>query len=341
MSMFTWKREGAFLMGTMGIYVCYLAFGLFQEKVYKEEYIREDGVAEKFHFTMPLLLAQCIVNSLAAWIGAIVFRLEKNKTPPTQFAVVSATYIGAMLCSNAALNYVSYPTQVLAKSCKPIPVMLMGILVLKKVYPMSKYFLVLIISLGIATFMYNPDKAAKVSVDSDVDDSIFSAGTILLLTSLALDGVTAPLQEKLVRSYGPTPNHLMFFSNAWATLYLLVASLCTGDLFESVAFIGRHPAVIKDILVFSVTSAIGQNFIFFMLYTFGSLSISLVTTTRKFFTLLASIVYWGHAMSTRQWIGLSMVFSGLFIDVYMGYLSKSKVLASGSKVLAQPAAKKH
>ena len=41
--------------------------------------------------------------------------------PLGQMSVCSFTYVGAMLSSNASLAYVSYPAQVLAKSCKPIP----------------------------------------------------------------------------------------------------------------------------------------------------------------------------------------------------------------------------
>ena len=32
-----------------------------------------------------------------------------------------------MLASNASLKWVNYPTQVLGKSCKPIPVMILGV----------------------------------------------------------------------------------------------------------------------------------------------------------------------------------------------------------------------
>ena len=41
--------------------------------------------------------------------------------PLAQMSICSFTYVGAMLSSNASLAYVSYPAQVLAKSCKPIP----------------------------------------------------------------------------------------------------------------------------------------------------------------------------------------------------------------------------
>lgn len=46
---------------------------------------------------------------------------EPDKTPNYLYAVCAITYLGAMVASNAALKYVSYPFQVLGKACKPIP----------------------------------------------------------------------------------------------------------------------------------------------------------------------------------------------------------------------------
>jgi drug/metabolite transporter (DMT)-like permease len=62
--------------------------------------------------------------------------------------------MGAMLASNWSLKYVNYPTQVLGKSCKPIPVMLLAVLFRKKRYPISKYIIVFLIVCGVALFLY-------------------------------------------------------------------------------------------------------------------------------------------------------------------------------------------
>lgn len=55
-------------------------------------------------------------------------------------------------------------------------------------------------------------------------------------------------------------------------------------------------------------------FIYTMVVNFGSLMCSVVTTTRKFFTVLASLIIFGHAMSTQQVIGTVLVFAGLMAD---------------------------
>jgi UDP-galactose transporter B1 len=74
--------------------------------------------------------------------------------PYSLFGLVSLSYVGAMVASNGALAYISYPTQVLGKSAKPIPVMILGVVINKKSYPFIKYICVLMIVFGVASFMY-------------------------------------------------------------------------------------------------------------------------------------------------------------------------------------------
>lgn len=47
--------------------------------------------------------------------------------------------------------------QVLGKSAKPIPVLILGVLLGKKHYPAIKYLIVLLIVMGVAIFLYRND----------------------------------------------------------------------------------------------------------------------------------------------------------------------------------------
>ena len=58
-------------------------------------------------------------------------------------------------------------------------------------------------------------------------------------------------------------------------------------------------------------SGVGQLFIYGMIASYGPLTLSLVTTTRKFFTILVSVLWFGHHVSTMQWFGVVLVFIGL------------------------------
>lgn len=43
---------------------------------------------------------------------------------------------------------------------------------------------------------------------------------------------------------------------------------------------------------------------------FGPLTCSIITTTRKFFTILGSVILFGNVMTTLQWVGTILVFLG-------------------------------
>ena len=121
----------------------------------------------------------------------------EDKTSSLYYASSALTYLLAMVCSNMALQWVNYPTQVsdtsclsfnnfeiqhcvsqvVGKSCKPIPVMILGVLFGNKSYPMAKYLFILTVVLGVAMFMYKDNAAAKQTSDSGL-----GIGEILLVS---------------------------------------------------------------------------------------------------------------------------------------------------------------
>lgn len=98
----------------------------------------------------------------------------KDTTKTAYYATTALTYLSAMLCSNMSLGHVSYPTQVVAKSCKPMPVMVLGVLLGGRRYPLVKYLFVLMIVTGVAMFMYKEQKSSSFN-------TTFGWGEILLV----------------------------------------------------------------------------------------------------------------------------------------------------------------
>ena len=89
------------------------------------------------------------------------FRREtKSDVSSKEYALCAMSYIGAMFSSNASLRYVNYPTQVIGKSVKPIPVMLLSVILARKNYPLKKYLFIGMITLGVFLFMYKGSTAS-------------------------------------------------------------------------------------------------------------------------------------------------------------------------------------
>ncbi|NXT38412.1 S35B1 protein, partial [Pelecanoides urinatrix] len=274
----------------------------------------EGAKQEKFKYALTLVFIQCVINAAFAKLLIHFFDAVKaDRTRSWLYAACSLSYLGAMVSSNSALQFVSYPTQVvLGKSCKPIPVMLLGVTLLRKKYPPAKYLCVLLIVAGVALFLYKPKKGAG------SDDHVFGYGELLLLLSLTLDGLTGVSQDHMRGHYQTGSNHMMLNINLWSTLFLGAGILFTGELWEFLSFTERYPSVIYNILLFGLTSALGQSFIFMTVVYFGPLTCSIITTTRKFFTILASVILFANPISTMQWVGTVLVFLGLGLDAKFG-----------------------
>ncbi|XP_066969920.1 solute carrier family 35 member B1 isoform X2 [Macrobrachium rosenbergii] len=250
-----------------------------------------------------------------------VLNQGEDTTQRVYYASCSLTYLLAMVSSNMALQWVNYPTQVVGKSCKPIPVMILGVIIGRKSYPWRKYLFVLMIVIGVAMFIYKDSKATSSTSSSGID-----LGEILLLLSLTMDGLTGAVQERMIAESKTKSGHMMLNMNLFSIAYLAVALLVTGELFTFATFVQRFPEVLSKMMMFSVCSAFGQFFIFLMVSDFGPLPCSIVTTTRKFFTVLGSVLFFGNVLSDRQWIGTSLVFTGLTLDAIYGKAPKKEVV---------------
>lgn len=200
------EHNKKFLFYAAGIFVTYFYYGVLQEKVTRGKYVsqvvdEENGtktaVAEKFTFALTLVFIQCVLNYVIAKLMALlIWKQGEDKTPKLYYGSVAVCYLLAMVCSNMALQWVSYPTQVVGKAAKPIPVLILGVLLGKKSYPFRKYLFILLIVTGIVLFMLK-DKAGS----STVSESAFGVGELLLCLSLLMDGLLGAIQVRFLRFY--------------------------------------------------------------------------------------------------------------------------------------------
>lgn len=190
-------QKQKFFLYAAGIFISYFYFGITQETITRGKYsyqtVEDNGTItvknEKFTFALTLVFVQCVINFLVARIASFIWPQGEDKTHRLYYASMSLTYLLAMISSNMALQWVSYPTQVVGKSAKPIPVMILGVLLGKKSYALRKYIFVFMIVFGIVLFMLK-DKKSTVSEE----ESSLGVGELLLCLSLLMDGLIGAIQ---------------------------------------------------------------------------------------------------------------------------------------------------
>ena len=167
-----------------GIFFSFSYFAVLQEDVYKKPY---NG--EYFKYTFLALVVERGVNALIGLMGICIFGGSGLTIPHRDIFSSGVSQMLAMAGSNEALRYVSYPTQVLGKSCKMVPVMAGGLVIGGKSYSPIEYVQVLLITLGVVVFNLMGKKKKGGS------DSLY--GMLLISFSLVMDAVTGGLQDKV------------------------------------------------------------------------------------------------------------------------------------------------
>ena len=112
----------------------------------------------------------------------------------------------------AALRYIDYPTQILGKSCKLVPVMLMNILLYRRKFAIHKYVVVATVTLGISLFMLYAPQKSKHGKSATASNPVL--GISLLLVNLLVDGAINSTQDEVFVRYKINGTQMMLWMNA-------------------------------------------------------------------------------------------------------------------------------
>lgn len=204
-------------IGIMASFVCY---GLLLE------YTTSGG--RKLH-ELSFLFVTSGLYTLTAAAGRYVRGETPTTIPPSRFAILGLTSMGSTFTSVRSLRYVIYPIQVLAKSCKPVPVMLMGTLMGKR-YDLRRYMNVVMIVIGVAFFMGGGDNSKGKDDGEEKSSSSQILGILLLFISLCFDGGTGAYEDKLMSVHSVQPFDLMYNIQLGKTILAGVSLLVSARL---------------------------------------------------------------------------------------------------------------
>lgn len=184
--------------------ISYLTWGVLQEKIMTQEYVNNEG--KKSHFTDSQFLV--FFNRLLALIVATTYLILKKQlkqtTPLFKYSYASFSNIMSAWSQYEALKFVNFPTQVLAKSTKIIPVMLMSKIISRTKYDFHEYVTAGLISIGMVCFLTGSADESKHSPATTI------TGLFLLVLYLVFDSFTSNWQGHLSKSYGMSSVQMMY-----------------------------------------------------------------------------------------------------------------------------------
>merc|ERR1712008_31120 len=263
------------------------------------------------------------VNRIMAFAVALLcimaIKQPRHKAPLYKYSYCSFSNILSSWCQYEALKFISFPTQVLAKASKIIPVMAMGWIISRKTYEKYEYAVAMLISSGMFLFLYG--SPGSVSGSNSSTTTSFS-GLILLIGYMSSDAFTSNWQKELYDTYKISPFQAMCGVNLFSCLLTSVSLLQQGAFFDSLVFMSQFPSFTFDCVILSFCSAFGQVFIYHhqSIRTCGIYNNNDVTTSYCHFTILLPL--WTCDNCDRS-IGCKCRFHG-YVSQHLLWFSKTK-----------------
>ncbi|XP_043217116.1 adenosine 3'-phospho 5'-phosphosulfate transporter 1-like isoform X1 [Amphibalanus amphitrite] len=297
----------------VGLLGSYLSWGVLQEKIMTKEY--DNGTPERGRFSDSQFLV--FVNRVFALLLSAAYlavvRHQRHRAPLYKYSYCSFSNIMSSWCQYEALKFVSFPTQVLAKASKIIPVMLMGKIVSKNKYEYYEYVVAILISIGMTFFLMGAtEEKNKGTVTT------FS-GIIILIGYMVFDSFTSNWQNALYKEYSVSSVQMMCGVNLFSCLFTTVSLLQQGGFVTSAHFMMKYPTFLADCLMLSVFSAAGQMFIYYTISQFGAVVFTIIMTMRQGLAILISCLLYHHAISPTGVIGIFIVFAAIFFRIFSSF----------------------
>lgn len=289
------------VIGVVGIFGSFIAQGYSHEAIFGRYKMKE---------SLFLTFVQFLGYSSLSFNFFIKLLMKKTKLhAPFWFYLITAlALVGSMALSNYSLERISYPTQVLFRSSKLIPVMLGSYFFLKKRYSFLEILAVFLIVAGLIGISVS---------DKKVHNKFDTIGLIAVIASLFCDAFSSNLEEKAFSTYQATQDEVIAVIYLVGSILVGIASIPTGQFSSGFSKCVNEPYLVVQIFTFSFLGAIGIQFIYLLINTFGSVVTVMVTSLRKAFTVCLSFLLFPDKKFTSYHL-LSIIFigSGIALNVY-------------------------
>ena len=297
------------LFSAVGLVVTFSLWGILQERILTQPY---DG--EFFTYSYGLVFINRLGGLFLSAALMYIFKIEWYYSPLWEYSIPSCANMLSSWCQYEALKYVSFPTQMIAKSFKMLPIMLMGILLNNKTYEAYEYVSAATVGFGLYVFI-DSSEGLDIGTNTTGDTQTIKGtwcGVVLLLLFLTFDSFNGQWQTRMFTTNRKlSPVQMMLITNAFSSAFSLITLIHDNELVASMSFIVNHLELSLHIAAFCICSTVGQLFIFYTIKRFGAVYFSIIMSVRILFSTLLSCLVYGHTITELGFIGIIVVFGAV------------------------------
>ncbi|GAV03291.1 hypothetical protein RvY_13736 [Ramazzottius varieornatus] len=289
-----------FFICSGGIFGCFMIYGYVQEMMFRIEGYKDFG--------WYLTLMQFLQYTLFSFMERKATMSDMTrKIPVRYYLVIGFLAMATIGLSNVSLAYLNYPTQVVFKCCKLIPVLVGGVLIQGKKYGMLDILAACCMSIGLIFF---------VLADNKVQPNFNMTGVLFVCLALTADAAIGNIQEKAVRLYHGNTLEVVYFTHLIGAVYVFAGLLITGEFFRAFTYCYDNPKFYAYAALFGATGYIGVQMVLTMVVSFGAFIAMSVTTFRKALSIVISFLAFSKPFTLQYlWAG-GVVLLGVYLNVY-------------------------
>jgi len=303
-------RPAQFVILSAGVFFFYLLYGYYQELIFSLP-----GFAG---YGWYLTLIQFGYYSVFGKIE-MYFRQEERKVPLRTYTLLALTTVATMGFSNASLGYLNYPTQVIFKCCKLIPVLIGGILIQGKRHGALDFVASCVMCAGLILFTL---------ADSKISPNFDIHGVFMISLALVADAIIGNVQEKTIKQYNASNSEVVLFSYSIGFVYLFFLVAVFTDIASAINYCSYYPKQTYGYaFIFSLTGYLGIQIVLSLVRQFGAFAAVTVTTFRKAISIVLSFVFFSKPFTYHYVYSGLLVLLGIYINIFAKNKDSSLLLS--------------
>ncbi|KAL8500140.1 hypothetical protein ACS0TY_019942 [Phlomoides rotata] len=222
---------------------------------------------------------------------------------------LSAVLMGSNGLTKGSLAFLNYPAQIMFKSTKVLPVMIMGAFIpgLRRKYPLHDYISAVLLVVGLILFTL---------ADAHTSPNFSVIGVVMVSGALIMDAFLGNLQEAIFTMNPETTQMEMLFCSTLVGMpFLIPPMLFTGELFRAWNSCSQHLYVYGVLVFEAMATFVGQVSVLSLIALFGAATTAMVTTARKAVTLLLSYLIFTKPLTEQHGTGLLLITMGILLKM--------------------------
>lgn len=237
------------------------------------------------------------------------------------YITYSVLIITSMTLTNKSLVKVDYSFKILSKSLKIIVTIIIGKLFFSKHYEYYDYLASLMITTGLI-IVYIPGMGNVVEDDKyNILNNIDFSGLVIILIALFMDAMSVNFQELITFYYNRSLEELTMCYSTLGIIILLPNCMIFEITKLQLITIINNTNLILCIISYSIFSFLSLYCIGKLIQEIGSLPTIIISSVRRFVSLLISIMAFNKGFSSIYVMATLLIFGGTFLRIYYKYYS--------------------